>query len=178
MTPAAGFSPGSPAAPAGPAAGRLRHRPLSVARPEGFAERRDGEVYRAVSPEGLLLRVRTVANDPPKDLAFWSEALRVQLTREGYRPIGQEQKLAGDPGGVFYEWGVRYGNEDHLFLTAILVLGDRLAVAEAGGEHTAYRRHRERILESLETIRLGRHEPGPGEAAAAASCGEGSRSSR
>lgn len=130
--------------------------PLSVRRPEGFAEQKGEAVYRAVSPEGLLYRVRTVANDPAKDLPFWSEALRVQLTREGYRPIGQAQRFSGGQDGVFHEWGVRYGNEDHVFLTAILVFGDRIAVAEAGGEHSVYYRYRDRLLESLKSIRLAR----------------------
>ncbi len=128
--------------------------PPAVQRPESFAEQKDKAVYRAVSPEGLLYRVRTVANDPPKDLAFWSEALRIQLVREGYRPIGGAQGFTGAKDGVFYEWGVRYGNEDHVWLTAVLVFGDRIAVAEAGGEHSVYYKHREAILESLKSIRL------------------------
>ncbi len=128
---------------------------VQVSRPEGFAGQPGAGDYRAISPEGMLYRVRTVANEPAKDLAFWSEALRVQLTREGYRMIGQQEQFSGAREGVFYEWGVRYGAEDYIYLTAILVLGDRIAVAEAGGEHTVYRKYREQILESLKSIRIG-----------------------
>lgn len=130
---------------------------LSVSRPEGFAEEASPREYRAISPEGLMYRVRTVENYPPKDLAFWSEALRNHLSREGYHMIGQGERFTDtrQQEGMLYEWGVRYGPEDHIYLTAILVFGDRIAVAEAGGEHVTYRKYRDRLLESLKSIRLG-----------------------
>ncbi len=128
---------------------------LRVQAPSGFAEEEGREVYRAVSPEGLLYRVRTVANSPRKDLSFWSEALRHHLSQEGYRAIGGQQRFSGAGEGVFYEWAIPYGNQDAIYLTALLVFGDRIVIAEAGGEHTVYREYREKLIESLESIRLG-----------------------
>jgi hypothetical protein len=37
---------------------------LSVVPPDGFAELKGGRSYRAVSPEGMLYRVRSIKNEP------------------------------------------------------------------------------------------------------------------
>ncbi len=135
---------------------------LSVPLPEGFAElRRDSgrATYQAVSPEGMVYRVRVLANEPRKELRFWSEALRSHLTREGYLPAGEARTLAGGGGasaapGVLYEWVLPYGNESYLYLTGLLVQGDSIVLAEAGAPQAVYARYRRALAASLAAIRL------------------------
>lgn len=128
---------------------------LEVEKPAGFAETARKTEYRAISPEGMLYRVRSVDNYPEKDLDFWSKALKNQLAKEGYFLTDDGEKFtAGDRHGVLYEWGVRYGNEDFIYLTAIIVFDNRITIAEAGGEHTIYAKYRQPILESLKSITL------------------------
>jgi hypothetical protein len=130
---------------------------IRIEQPEGFAEIKGGDRYRAISPEGMLLGVRTVKNYPKKDLDFWAEALRNQLEKEGYKLIsGDETFQVGERKGVLYEWGVPLGNESYIYLTAIVVMENRIAIAEAGGEHTVYRRYKNAILKSLETLKFRR----------------------
>ncbi|MBA7486628.1 MAG: hypothetical protein GH155_05935 [Spirochaeta sp.] len=128
---------------------------LEVKKPAGFAETARATEYRAISPEGILYRVRSVENYPAKDLEFWSKALKNQLAKEGYLLTADgEEFTAGNRRGVLYEWGVRFGNEDFIYLTAIIVFDNRITIAEAGGEHTIYAKYRQPILESLKSITL------------------------
>ncbi|MBN1697201.1 MAG: hypothetical protein JW881_06790 [Spirochaetales bacterium] len=127
---------------------------LIVEKPEGFAEMKKDNSYHAISPEGLLYRVRYVENYPKKDLAFWREALKNQLVREGYQPVDEQEFDAPGREGVLFEWGAPYGNENFIYLTAIAVFGDSIAVAEAAGEYNLYGRYREALMDSLKTISL------------------------
>ena len=133
---------------------------VSVERPEGFAEfsneRTDRASYRAVSPEGVVLQVRFVANDPPKDLSFWRETLQHHLQQEGYILLerqGEDGAIttpAGD--GTILEWVAPVGDADFVYLTALVVSGDSIIVAEAAGEHSIYEEYRDVLLQSLSTI--------------------------
>ncbi len=139
---------------AGSAALRIALKP-----PAGYAEAaaaRDGSSasYRALSPEGLPFRVRAFRNDPAKDLDFWAEALRSHLAKEGYRTNGEGRSFqAGNLPGSAQEWVVPYGQESYVYLTALLVAGDRILLAEAGGPYKLYVEYRQSLQESLESFR-------------------------
>jgi hypothetical protein len=129
---------------------------LELQAPEGYAlagPGKDGS-YRALSPEGLPFRVRSFPNEPPKDLKFWEEALRSQLTREGYRSNGEVRAFeAGNLRGSAQEWVVPYGRESHIYLTALLVAGSQILLAEAAGPYKLYVEYRRSLEESLQSIR-------------------------
>jgi len=128
---------------------------LRIERPDGFADFKERNLYRAVSPEGMLFGVRTVDNYPRKNLDFWAEALKNQLKKEGYRLVREGEPFsAGQHNGMLFEWGVPYANESYIYLTAVLVSGNRIAIAEAGGEHTVYQKHRDALIASLQSLNL------------------------
>ncbi len=128
---------------------------LSVKKPEGFAEVKSKKHYRAVSPEGMFYKVRTVKNYPEQDLEFWGRALSNHLIKEGYFSIGSGEPFeAGNREGILYEWGMPYGNEDYIYLTAIIIFGKTIAIVEAAGEHTVYMQYRDSMLESIENISI------------------------
>ena len=128
---------------------------ITVERPEGFAEIKQDKQYKAVSPEGMLFGVRTVENYPEQDLDFWSKALKTHLAKEGYRVISDGEPFqAGDLQGILFEWAVPYGNEDFIYLTAIVVQDKKIAIAEAAGVHTVYRSHRDALFKSLKTLAI------------------------
>jgi hypothetical protein len=130
---------------------------LRLQPPAGFAEAEPGKdaAYRALSPEGLLFRVRLFPNQPEKPLSFWGETLKNHLVKEGYRLNGQAQAFqAGDRAGAAFEWVVPYGSESYLYLTAVLVAGKRIVLAEAAGPYALLAQYRQSLSDSLQSIRL------------------------
>ena len=130
-----------------------------VQKPEGFAAVSPWHIsatqYKAVSPEGMIYRVRTLNNYPVQTLEFWADALRNHLKREGYRSIADGQSFeAGKTPGMIFEWAMPYGNQSYIYITAIVVSQKKIAVAEATAEHTIYYKYREALIESLATITI------------------------
>ena len=127
---------------------------ISVVPPEGFAELKGGRSYRAISPEGMLYRVRSIKNEPQKDLSFWGDALENHLSKEGYRSSADAQSFeSGDREGLYYEWILPAGNESYLYLTALIVTERTITLAEAAAPHPVFTRHRQALLDSLTGIR-------------------------
>ena len=131
----------------------------TVQKPEGFAAVTPWQVgatqYKAVSPEGMVYRVRTLDNYPVQTLAFWADALKNHLVNEGYRAVSDGESFeAGVNRGMFFEWAMPYGEQSYLYITAIVVSEKTIAVAEATAEHTIYYRYREALIESLASITI------------------------
>ena len=126
---------------------------IVVETPAGFAALETEDQYAAMSPEGMIYRVRVMKNSPKQSLEFWAEALTNHLQQEGYVRISNENDFhAGSARGSFSEWTVPYGSETYKYFTGVLVAEDTIAVAEASGAHDIYNRYRAALLKSLETI--------------------------
>jgi hypothetical protein len=126
---------------------------IVVKTPAGFAALDTEDQYAAMSPEGMIYRVRVVPNSPKQSLEFWTEALANHLEKEGYVPVstGNDFEAAGILGSLS-EWTVPYRGDTYKYLVGILVADETIAVAEASSSHEVYSRHRTAVLESLETI--------------------------
>ena len=124
----------------------------AVDAPAGFAayERRDD--FLAVSPEGVRFRVRYEKNDPEQDLEFWREALEKHLDISGYEKLSGDTFETSEGEGVYLEWVAPVGQEDWIYLTAVTVHGEWIAVAEAAGSFSVYGKYRDVLFESLKTI--------------------------
>jgi hypothetical protein len=124
--------------------------------PKGLAEMDTGrDFFSAISPEGLILRIRTVVNYPEKDIDFWTAALGKHLTGVGYYPAGEKKTFDSPAGeGGYFEWGLPYIGEDYLYLTAACVKGKKILILEAAGEQSVYSQYREALIESLNSAEL------------------------
>ena len=127
---------------------------IKVTTPDGFAELAGRPEYRAISPEGVTYKVRLIPNYPPKELDFWGRALKKHLADEGYRFLGEASFTAAGGEGLSFEWGAPYGNEDYIYLTAILVKDKKIAIAEAAGEYKLFGRYREALKASLASLTI------------------------
>ena len=143
---------------------------LKIDKPDGFAEIKKtrafkkGELYKAISPEGMLFRIRIEKNYPEMDLAFWSDTLKTHLIKEGYTILDNEteEDLPEKPNnihfetkdnkGIIFKWVLPYNNESYIYMTALLVCDNEILIAEATGEHTIFRSHYESILKTLQSI--------------------------
>jgi hypothetical protein len=125
--------------------------------PEGFAAVQSRWSYQAVSPEGMQYKVRMVKNYPEQELEFWGATLKNHLEKEGYHLMGESAGFqANDSAGIFYEWLMPYGNTDYIYLIAIMISKNCIVIAESAAEHMIYKKYREPVLDSLETINVRR----------------------
>ncbi|MAG13035.1 MAG: hypothetical protein CMN78_00375 [Spirochaetales bacterium] len=123
--------------------------------PSGFAIERQGNIYRAISPEGVQMRVRTEDALLIQSAEFWQEALIHQLLKKGYQPLDHsEQFKVGELTGWIIEWGVPYGEQDYIYLTAFVPYRDKVLIVEAAGEHTLFSLHRESLYKSLKSLQI------------------------
>ena len=126
----------------------------AVDTPDGFAAYR--ATTAAVSPEGVGFRLREVPNDPRQSSAFWSAVLERHMTEAGYALVRREGFTATAGPGIAFEWAAPVGEEDWIYLVALVVAGESILVAEAAGPVEKYRRHREAVIDALTTISTGR----------------------
>lgn len=129
--------------------------PFEASAPAGFAAFEGADPFRAVSPDGVLYRVRAEpAGAEGGDLAFWSETLRRHLESSGYQ-VQSEGPLDGGPvDGHLIRSTAPRGPEDWRYLVALFVRGDQVVIVEAAGEVTRLDAHEDEILAAIRSIRL------------------------
>ncbi len=124
----------------------------AVDAPEGFAVYDRQNDFLAVSPEGVRFKVRYEKNEPNQDLEFWKEALEIHMDGSGYEKLSGDTFETVDGEGFYFEWVAPVGQEDWIYLTAVTVHEEWIAVAEAAGSFPMYKKYRERLMKSLESI--------------------------
>ncbi|MCF7929719.1 MAG: hypothetical protein K9L68_13735 [Spirochaetales bacterium] len=132
---------------------------VEIPPPKGFAVAEENgnletNPFVAVSPEGVVYRVRMVANEPEQDLDFWAEALERRLGLRGYVPVesGSMGKGQDRPALSWYEWSAPYGGEAYRYLTALSIKGDRILVVEAAGKRQDFLEYRSSVMDALSGI--------------------------
>ena len=128
--------------------------PIAMETPEGFAVFSHPREVRAISPEGVVVRSRTVSNDPPQSIGFWAEALERQLTESGYLLVEKSDFSIETGDGVLLEWLAPVSEDDWIYLTAIAVVDNQIAIVEAAGPTDQYELHRSAIRNSLKSLRI------------------------
>ncbi len=119
--------------------------------PAGFAVYvKDAESFRAISADGVRLKVRRVENNPPGDAAMWGQAVEAHLKNRGYHRVS-EQKVTTRNGwsGSFTEYAYWYNAEEYRYAVTIFVAAEHVYLIEAGGAAERYAGRREGIIGSL-----------------------------
>jgi len=125
--------------------------PFEASAPAGFAafEPRTKRTFRAVSPDGVVYRVRAVGTDSEgADRAFWKEALRRHLEASGYEVLSD-----GELGraGYLLELTAPRGPDDVLYLVGLKIRDDDVLVLEAAGEVSRLEARRAEVLDAMRT---------------------------
>lgn len=123
-----------------------RTRGIDPVTPRGFSAWRKRGRYRAVSPDGVLYRARSVRRQARADGEFWQEALRERMTAAGYRVVSQDT-LGVAPR---IELASPLGQEDWTYVVAFRVDGRRIRVIEAAGEVSRFEARRTAIASAME----------------------------
>jgi len=112
-----------------------------VSTPEGFAAyTREKKYYKAISADGVRIRVYTVLNDPPGDRKMWQGAIAHYLKGIGYHLKDQKEVRASDGlKGDYTEYLYRYNARNYIYSLTLFISGDTIYVLEAGGIEKEYR---------------------------------------
>ncbi len=123
--------------------------------PDGFALYDTKEIVKAVSPDGVMFRIRTEKNEPEADLPFWSEALKIRMLDAGYRFLKESDIMAGAHEGYLLELAAPLGPMDYSYLIAIFLnKKNQLLIVETAGEVTRFNARREAIVEAIKQLEL------------------------
>jgi hypothetical protein len=123
--------------------------------PREFAQYHRGYVFkgplRAVSPDGVLFTVRTEANRPKADLAFWRDAMKTRMSQAGYRVVADTNCSMKGSEGALLKLAAPVGNQDYLYWIAFSLnpSGSRILVAEAAGESKRFMARQEGIAKAI-----------------------------
>ncbi len=102
--------------------------------PPGFSAWKDQRRFRATSPDGILVRVRTEKHEPEADIVFWTEAARERMTAAGYTVMGTEDISASGAPGTLLDLAAPVGTEDWTYLIAFVPAARKILVVEIAGE--------------------------------------------
>jgi hypothetical protein len=110
---------------------------------------------RAVSPDGVVLAVRTEDNTDEGDAAFWSKAIRNKLVEDkGYRLVDEKTVTTrGRTPGVMLTFEAERSGVPHRYYTAVYTKGWKVLVGEAGGRAEDIGPLEHEIVHALQTVR-------------------------
>jgi hypothetical protein len=124
----------------------------------GVLEKQKEYVYRAATPEGVVIAVRAEANKPKGSLEFWAAAIDTHLRRSGYAPDGTAKDVRTSDGLPGRE--ARYtrdeGGRKQRFWTAVFVTGGKVWIVEAGGDEEHFKGPiADGIQKAIESLSIG-----------------------
>jgi hypothetical protein len=133
-------------------------RPFDVKTAPGFVplENQTSYAYRATTPEGVVFAVRVIDDENRGDLAFWTQAVTLQLRDvTGYALLASEEVVSRDgTKGRSLEFGHDEDGKPFAYWVAIFLAQDRLFIVEAGGSKSTFDVARPSIDWMLKSVRV------------------------
>ena len=125
--------------------------------PQGFVKADPGWEYdiRGVSADGVVIGLRSETNPDEGNLAFWSQAIKTELTqRRGYVLLTTDDvSSATGEAGELMMFSAKKGAGEWAYMVAVFVPGRAVLVGEAGGPAKVFQSRQEAIKHSLLTAR-------------------------
>ncbi len=133
-------------------------RPFDVKTAPGFVplENQATYDYRATTPEGVVVAVRVVDDEKRGDLAFWTQAVTLQLRDvSGYALLDSEDVRSRDgTAGKLLKFGHDEGDKPFAYWVSIFPAQGRLFLVEAGGAKDSFERARPSVEWMLASVRV------------------------
>ncbi|MDX9801864.1 MAG: hypothetical protein RBT69_11075 [Spirochaetia bacterium] len=127
-------------------------RPFSAEIPDKFAASRDRGSLVIYSPDGFKARIKTEKNTPLKDTSFWAEALKTQLTGEGYPLLEERVFSSANLEGIELTWLMPLGNRYYKYMTAVSVKDKTIYIVEAAAEKELFDKYDDDIKTIISSI--------------------------
>ena len=129
----------------------------AMVKPDKFA-RFKGGAFKAITADGVRVKVRSLPNEPYGDLKLWSGTVELHLKEQGYRL--QKKEAVTSAGGPGQSLTALYGfrNRDYVYMVNVFVKGtglfSRVILVEAAGPYEEFQKHEGAIRKSLETLKF------------------------
>lgn len=136
-------------------------RPFKVETAPGFVELDNQSsasdyAYRATTPEGVTFGVRVIEDEGRGDLAFWTQALTLQLRDvTGYALLesAEVKSRDGTPGRIL-KFGHDEDSKPYAYWVAVFMAQGRLFVVEAGATKEQMERQRAEVEWMLKSVKV------------------------
>ena len=133
-------------------------KPFDIKTAPGFValENQHEFDWRATTPEGVVVGVRVVEDEKRGDLAFWTQAMTLQLRDvTGYALLVSADVTSGDgTKGRLLKFGHDEDDKPYVYWVAIYPAQDRLFLLEAGGQRELFERARPNIEWTMKSIHV------------------------
>ncbi len=133
-------------------------KPFDVKTAPGFVplENQASYDYRATTPEGVVVAVRVIDDEKRGDLAFWTQALTLQLRDvSGYALLDVSDVASRDgTQGKLLKFGHDEDDKPYAYWVTIYAAQDRLFLVEAGGAKEVFERARPNVEWMLKSVRV------------------------
>ena len=112
--------------------------------------------YRATTPEGVVVAVRVIDDENRGDIAFWTEALTLQLRDiNGYALLSTEDVATRDgTKGKLLKFGHDEDNKPFAYWVGAFLAQGRLFIVEAGGQKDAFERAKPGVEWMLASVKV------------------------
>jgi hypothetical protein len=112
--------------------------------------------WRATTPEGVVVGVRVVEDEKRGDLAFWTQAVTLQLRDvSGYALLESADVVSADgTKGRVLKFGHDEDDKPYVYWVTIYLAQDRLFLVEAGGPKDLFERARPNVEWTMKSIHV------------------------
>ncbi|MFO0734953.1 MAG: serine/threonine protein kinase [Labilithrix sp.] len=135
-------------------------RPFKVETAPGFVplENQSGYSYdyRATTPEGVVVAIRVIDDEERGDLAFWTQALTLQLRDvSGYALLETTDTRSRDgTKGKLLKLGHDEDGKPFTYWVGVYLAQGRLFIVEAGGQKDAFERAKPNVEWMLASVKV------------------------
>lgn len=133
-------------------------KPFDVKTAPGFVplENQTGYDYRATTPEGVVVAVRVVDDEERGDLAFWTDALTLQLRDVSGYALLETTDVASRDGtkGKLLKLGHDEDKKPYDYWVSIYLAQGRVFLVEAGGAHETFERARPNVEWMMKSVKV------------------------
>jgi hypothetical protein len=112
--------------------------------------------WRATTPEGVVVGIRVVEDENRGDLAFWTQAITLQLRDvSGYALLGSAEVVSSDgTKGRLLKFGHDEDDKPYVYWVTIYLAQSRLFLVEAGGPKELFERARPNVESTMKSIHV------------------------
>jgi hypothetical protein len=133
-------------------------RPFDVKTAPGFVplEGQTSHDWRATTPEGVVVAVRVVEEEKRGDIAFWTQAVTLQMREVSGYALLETTDVASADGtkGKLLKFGHDEDGKPYDYWIEIFSAQGRLFLVEAGGQKDPFERARPNVEWMLKSVKV------------------------